>query len=807
MNRKFRESHALNFISRKTGKIWDVVIIEAGFSKNNIYYSENVLREAAPLFEGVKASLYGFGDEHFNHVPNQLFRAIPRLTKNIVGWFEKVHFGPFTRQDGSEGSGLLARFTIFDAEKKLQSKLQESFDNGHANLLGLSIDAEGSKGSPVTIGGRRGISAGKIKSVQEVTVVTDPSAGGGVIRLVASTGDSLMKTFYAQMCSIRPAWLSGFAGQDVDKMEDDKAKDYVVRILESNLQNAQTSLISIPSDEVNRFAAHGRGIKSISEMLGFVKDGDVASATRLIENWSSANNIFELPFETVSAADGNTDADADADVDADADAGKDKAHEAKEKELALRESSLMVKERLAASSLPTASYPRITMLFEGKTGINIIDIDRMIASEVEYIGRLKEGGTVNVSSGHNDADSEIIVGDEQRDKWAKGFDGFFDNNRSQDGVPAFRGLREAFAEVNGGKWASPDQMAEWVFRSIQLAFPQNARTPFETHLKRVSESWEQMAPWMLRESVTTGDFTILFGDAMNRRLQKEYTSDPLNDWRLMVSSIENLNDATNPFHVPRIGGQTILPVVGQGAPYQEGDDPTEEDEILQPSKRGRILKFTWEDMLADRVGVLKRFPRILAKSSNRTVQQLIFNEIELNPNMNDGTPLIDALHNNLVTASPALSGTEFNNAVILLRNQTEQDSGEKLGLAPFRILTGPAQEATAIEIANSRTKVNAGEDATVTNANTKWGVSAHMSIALGASAGTANRWWVMANPMDAETIAVGFLGGRDQPDMFVQGSDSANSGSFFDADEITIKVRLVVGAKVVDHRGFVGSLV
>ena len=798
MKTKFRESHALNFIKRptKTGRVWDVVLIETGISKNNKFYSEKVLREARHLFEGVKAGLYGFGD-NFDHVPNNMAQTIGRLTKNIVGWFDNVRFGPFVRQDKTTGTGLLARFNIFDVEKTLQSKLQEAFTNGHANLLGLSIDAEGSGHSETIMNGKTVLKVGKIDSVQEVTVVSQPSAGGGVLRLVASIGDSSMKTFYAQLCTKRSGWMDGFSQQNADEMDDAQLKDHVTRILESNLNLAQTGLIGIPSDEVDRLAAHSCGIQSISQMLGCVKNDDVAGANRLMEAWSEAENVYELPFKTVKPAKPAPKADP---------APTPAPAPAVDNDLAMRESVLLVKERLVESELPKEAYGRITTLFDGKANVNVNDVDKAISDEVAYRARLKEGdGLVNVSKGHGDPKPKIEVGDGQDEKFAKAFDGFFDMGRPVDGVAPFTGLKEAFGQITG-KWASPRQMTDMVFRSIQLAFPQNSRTTVEEHLTRVRESWNEMVPPSLRESITTGDFTVLFGDSMNRRLQKEYTSSSLNDWRDIISSIENLPDATNAFNVPRIGGQTILPIVAEGAPYQEGTDPTELNETITPDKRGRLLKFTWEDVLADRVGVIRRFPRILARSSNRTIQRVIFDQIETNPQMADGNDLISAGHSNIVSGSPALSGANFNAAVLLMRDQTEQDSGDKLGLSPFKLLTGPNLEAISVEITDSRIKPTSSEDATVTNVNNKWGVSSMMSIALGRSAATDTHWWVMADPRDVETIAVGFLGGRDQPDMFVQGVDTPTSGSFFDADEITIKARIVVGATVVDWRGFVGSL-
>ena len=117
------------------------------------------------------------------------------------------------------------------------------------------------------------------------------------------------------------------------------------------------------------------------------------------------------------------------------------------------------------------------------------------------------------------------------------------------------------------------------------------------------------------------------------------------------------------------------------------------------------------------------------------------------------------------------------------------------------LMTAVENEATADEIINSTSKATSAEDATVRNAlKAKFKMEALGSIGLGRTGTTNTHWYVAARPKDTDTIAVGFLGGRDRPDIFVQGIDTPNSGSMFDADKITYKIRLVCAAKVVDFR-------
>jgi hypothetical protein len=327
----------------------------------------------------------------------------------------------------------------------------------------------------------------------------------------------------------------------------------------------------------------------------------------------------------------------------------------------------------------------------------------------------------------------------------------------------------------------------------------------------------------LRESITTSGFAVSFGDAMYRRLQKEYVEDPLSDWRTVVSSIENLADATNKFHVTRIGEKGVLPAVAQQGPYQEQPvlEPTELDTYMTPTKYGDLLKLTWEDVLADRVNVLRRIPRIIARSVNRTIHFLVWANIESNPSMADGKTLIHADHHNVIGSPSAIGYGYFVEAAGNLAEQTEQDSGYRMGLEPAILLTSKNGDmrAKAIEICNSSVKVldasnatsaatlSQGQNATIVNVNSVYGTKPLATVGIGLTNTTKTHWYVLADPSACEGIVCGFLGGRDQADIFVQGVDTPTQGSMFDSDSITFKTRLVFASAAVDWRFIQGARV
>ena len=62
----------------------------------------------------------------------------------------------------------------------------------------------------------------------------------------------------------------------------------------------------------------------------------------------------------------------------------------------------------------------------------------------------------------------------------------------------------------------------------------------------------------------------------------------------------------------------------------------------------------------------------------------------------------------------------------------------------------------------------------------------------------ANDWVTVADPADIPGVEVGFLDGKEEPELFVQ--DSPTSGSMFSADKLTYKVRHIYGGAVCDFR-------
>ncbi len=876
-----------SLIREAEGKEWDVILIEVGLSKNGNFYSAACLKNAAPLFEGLKACAYRFGDQ-FNHLPNDQVSRSKGFAQNVVGWFENVRFGSFTRKNGTQAEGLIARFHIMPGAKWLMENMKDAFEHGMGHLLGFSIDCEGQTRIGM-LNGQRVRFIEKLTRAVSTDVVSHPAAGGGLMRLVASRTESSVDDILKLITENFPDWKKGFVKED-----DESTSAFLLRIFEGNLRDTRklfeetdsedsglvevaksiktfTTLIEMIKEEKFTEALHlmkktnksskdkdspfketalGNFLKSESEKKG-IQQEQLASAAGI--SASTVNQIMsgeitrppdsrlkefarvlQVSFETLlnlipstqrETVDGafitnNEHTENETMTEDEKKALEEKRlAEERDKKLNIRETAIKVKEKVGETDLPKKAQERVIKFFEGKEEVTDEDITKAVESERDYIKELtKESGKPEgLGDAHEQGDdTTVTITKEDREKLDLALDGMW-AGRDQGGVRKFGGLYEAFETLAKPKiYMSRAQAAKCIMECICLSLPRNlsenqmGQEVFEDHRHLISESWggnnSGFGPSsFLREAVDTGTFPVTFGDSMFRRLAKMFDESELNDWRVPVSSIENLGDATNTFHVTSLGGAPNLPIVAQRGAYQDlVPNPTEKDETITPDKYGGILSLTWEDVLADKMGYIRRIPKVLADAATGALHKVVWDLIDTNQSV-QGNVLIDNANNNRVATDPALSYSAVASAIALMRKQTLIDTSRRAGIAPKFLLTGPDLELKNEELTTSTTKATTAEDSTIANIiKNKFKMQSHASIGLGITG--ANRWYIMADPTKVETLAVGFLGGNDRPEIFVQDSSTPTQGSFFSADVVTFKERFVFGATLVDFRGFAGAL-
>jgi hypothetical protein len=193
-------------------RAFEVRIVRAGLSYNGNYYPDAVLREAAPLAEGVRVFVKS-DEDHLAGRGTDI--------RNLIGRICGVSFKEGRQPDSG---ALYGTFELMEPEGAVAVKLREAWDNNMADLFGFSIDAGGSA-APGKIGGRPVRRATKITAIDSVDLIVRPGAGGGIVRFKESEdttneGDSVWREkLIAAIKKVAPHLLEGV---DVDALTDEE---------------------------------------------------------------------------------------------------------------------------------------------------------------------------------------------------------------------------------------------------------------------------------------------------------------------------------------------------------------------------------------------------------------------------------------------------------------------------------------------------------------------------------------------------------------------------------------------------------
>lgn len=166
----------------KPGSKWLVAAVTEGLSKNRTFYSADVLREAAPLYEGAKV--------FWNHSKKDAGLRDPR---DLAGFLSGARFGALAPESTKAPSRAMVLAVLNVTSPQLREQLMEAFDAGKPDLLGLSHTAA-CEAERVRLTDGPATRVNKIRAVESVDVVSFPSAGGRVMRLVAGLSSPVATT-------------------------------------------------------------------------------------------------------------------------------------------------------------------------------------------------------------------------------------------------------------------------------------------------------------------------------------------------------------------------------------------------------------------------------------------------------------------------------------------------------------------------------------------------------------------------------------------------------------------------------------
>jgi hypothetical protein len=413
------------------------------------------------------------------------------------------------------------------------------------------------------------------------------------------------------------------------------------------------------------------------------------------------------------------------------------------------------RERIAAAKLPQAAKDRLQAQVATADAARLTEaaVGELIKTEGEYIARMTESGTVRVPMF---GEGSIVVGDRSL-TMREMLDAFWDPGHKDHG--RVQSFKECYIEMTGDRLVSG-------------------------RLRECDQS-------RLVESLGSASLGEVLGDSVTRRMLAEYRAAvDFDGWRQLVNVVP-VNDFRMQ-HRTRWGGYGDLPTVAEGDNYQPLTSPGDEEATYKAGKKGGTEDITLEMIKNDDVGVIRRIPTKLSRAAKRTLAKFVFDFLRSNPVIYDTKALFHADHNNLFTA--ALSKTELSVHRLAMLKQTELSSNDRIGIAPTRLVVPSDLQEAAVDLF----KLNTNNDKTFIQTLT-------MNIIPVWYWTDANDWCTAADPADIPGIEMGFLDGRQEPELFVQ--DTPNVGSMFAADKLTYKIRHIYGGAVTDYRAFTKAVV
>ena len=298
-----------------------------------------------------------------------------------------------------------------------------------------------------------------------------------------------------------------------------------------------------------------------------------------------------------------------------------------------------------------------------------------------------------------------------------------------------------------------------------------------------------------QRALSTSDFTNIFKDVGNIRLQSAYAEAP-QTFRPWVNSV-TVSDFKDQ-NVVALSESPNLAEVKEAGEYTYGK-LLDKGEKYAPKKYGRIMKLTWETVINDRLDAFSREAVRMGGAAARLESDLVYGLLtggsnNHGPTMADGVQLFSTASTrlNLLQTGKAINAANLDAGRVLMKKQKGLQ-GALLDLSPRFLLVSNKNAMTAYVLMNSAANVTADLNSGVINP-----MQGAFQIIVETRLDdieSGEAWYMIADPGQVDTFEIAYLSGYTSPQM------SEREG--FTSDTIEWKVRHVFGVGAIDHRGFI----
>ena len=287
-------------------------------------------------------------------------------------------------------------------------------------------------------------------------------------------------------------------------------------------------------------------------------------------------------------------------------------------------------------------------------------------------------------------------------------------------------------------------------------------------------------------AMTRSDFPHILADVANKTLLDSYQAQPAVLKR--ISRLTTARDFKTKYAL-RIGEGSGLVEKREAGEYTHGS-VAEQTSSYSVKTYGKIFSFSREAIVNDDLGAIDAWTRAIGRLAvefeGRMLADLLTSNAGAGPVLSDGKTLFHADHGNLASQGGTPSVTTLDAARAALRRQKGLDGGVIIDADPRYLIVPVSLQTSAEQVTASITP------AAPQNVNPFAGrltvlADPHLDDASQAA------WYVAADPSNVPVLEFAYLEGSEGP--------TTEQEWDFDRDVWKFKVRLDVGAGVVDWRG------
>ncbi|WP_375178049.1 ClpP-like prohead protease/major capsid protein fusion protein [Sphingobium yanoikuyae] len=254
---------------------------------------------------------------------------------------------------------------------------------------------------------------------------------------------------------------------------------------------------------------------------------------------------------------------------------------------------------------------------------------------------------------------------------------------------------------------------------------------------------------------TTGDFPILFENAIHRTLQAAYAITP-DTWSRFagIGSVTDFRPHTRYLR----GSFGALDNVNEAGEFKNKPIPDLAKEQISATTKGNIINLSRQAIVNDDMQVFSGLAVDLGRAAKLTIEIDVYALLNSNPLMNDGLALFHATHGNLAGAGAAPSVAAFDAIDVAMAQQKDVSGNEFLEIAPSVLLVPRGLRGAAITVNGSEYDPDAVNKLQKPNI-----VKGLFSDIVASPRLTGTAYYAFADPQVAPAIEVVFLNGVTEP--------------------------------------------